>query len=62
MKKLVAVLMVSLFAVSVFAAPALEISGTLNAGVRGEFNKETQKVCVVYKRDDGDYGLIETAE
>ncbi|MBE6038718.1 MAG: ribosome-associated translation inhibitor RaiA [Anaerofustis stercorihominis] len=22
-------------------------------------NKETQKVCVVYKRDDGDYGLIE---
>ena len=44
MKKLVAVLMVSLFAVSVFAAPALEISGTLNAGVRGEFNKETQKV------------------
>lgn len=22
-------------------------------------NKETDKVCVVYKRDDGDYGLIE---
>ena len=22
-------------------------------------NKETEKVCVVYKRDDGDYGLIE---